>query len=258
MRPRAAVSRHQSSFLKPFWIAFIGPPWVVSLAGFAVLAGIRFIATFSPYPLQELFFMQTVAMWAIPFLFLTESGRRQIGLSQRGITRKAMLLSVLAGVACALAFFALGMVLYGDSPNNWCISIRSYLHFEEMRGLMSPLSLFALYALPAISLNPVGEEILFRGFIQESFSLRFNPAIAALINSMLFGLIYLYLHGIWHDGSGFHLRAGSAALAIFLMACIGAIFTLCRVLSGSLWPAMAAHAAFNLTLLAAAIHQFAR
>jgi membrane protease YdiL (CAAX protease family) len=41
------------------------------------------------------------------------------------------------------------------------------------------------------------------------------------------------------------------------MACIGAVFTLCRMLSGSLWPAMAAHAAFNLTILAAAIHQFA-
>jgi membrane protease YdiL (CAAX protease family) len=166
-------------------------------------------------------------------------------------------LSALAGGACALAFFALGMALYGNSPNNWCNSIRNYLHFEEMRGLMSPLSLFALYAVPAVFLNPIGEEILFRGFIQESFSLRFNAAFATLVNSLSFGLIYLYLHGIWHDSSGFHLRIGSAALAIFLIACIGAVFTLCRMLSGSLWPAMAAHAAFNLTILAAAIHQFA-
>jgi hypothetical protein len=29
---------------------------------------------------------------------------------------------------------------------------------------------------------------------------------------------------------------------------LGAVFTLCRTLSGSLWPAMAAHAAFNVTL----------
>jgi hypothetical protein len=104
----------------------------------------------------------------------------------------------------------------------------------------------------------VGEEILFRGFIQQAFSLRFNPVIATPVNSLLFGLIYLYLHGIWHDGSGFHFRAASAAIAVFLMACIGVVFTLCRTLSGSLWPTMAAHAAFNLTLLAAAIHQFAR
>jgi membrane protease YdiL (CAAX protease family) len=257
MDPRAAALDQQSSFLKPFWAAFIGPPWVVSLAVLAVLAAVRFVAALSPYSLQELFFVQAVAMWAIPFLFITESGRRQIGLVQHGVTSGAILLSILSGAVCALLFFVLGMAVYGDSPNNWCISIRSYLHIEEMRGLMSPLSLFALYALPAVSLNPVGEEILFRGLIQRAFSIRFNFTIATLVNSLLFGLIYLYLHGIWHDGSGYHLRIGSAALAIFLMACIGAVFTLCRILSGSLWPAMAAHAAFNLTLLAAAIHQFA-
>lgn len=258
MDSRAAATIQPGSFLKPFWIALIGPPWVVSLAVFALIAAVRFIAALSPYPLQALFFLQTVAMWALPLLLLTESGRREIGLVQPGVTRSSIVLSVLAGATCALAFFSLGMVVYGESANNWCISIRSYLHLEEMRGLMSPLGLFALYALPAVSLNPVGEEILFRGLIQQSFSMRFNPAIATVINSLLFGVIYLYLHGIWQDSSGFHLRLGSAAFAIFLMAGIGAIFTLCRTLSGSLWPAVAAHAAFNLTLLAAAIHQFAR
>jgi hypothetical protein len=69
-------------------------------------------------------------------------------------------------------------------------------------------------------------------------------------------MAYLYLHGIWRDAAGFHLRLGSASLAVFLMACIGSVFTLCRKMSGSLWTAMAAHAAFNLTLLGSAIHQF--
>jgi hypothetical protein len=258
MDPRAGSVLEDPNLLKPFWLAFLGPPWVVSLAVFAVVAGVRCLVMFSPSPLQAVFFLQTVAMWSLPFVFLTEGGRRQIGLSQRGMTAGAMLLSFLAGAGCALAFFAMGMAVYGDSPNNWCISIRNYLHFDEMRGLVSPLSLFALYALPAISLNPVGEEILFRGFIQRAFSLRFGPAVATLVNSVLFGLVYLYLHGIWHDATGFHLRAASAAIALCLMACIGGVFTLCRTLSGSLWPAMAAHSAFNLTLLAAAIHQFAR
>jgi len=258
MDSRAATIGQPSSFLKRFWLALIGPPWVVSLAVVAVVALVRFVAVLSPYPLQELFFVQSVAMWALPFIFLTENGRRQIGLSQRGMTATSIILSALAGSACAFAFFTLGMLVYGDSPDNWCMSIRNYLHFDELRGFMSPTSLFALYALPAILLNPVGEEILFRGFVQQAFSLRFNRAIATLVNSLLFGMIYLYLHGIWHDAYGFHLRTGSAALAIFLMACVGAVFTLCRTLSGALWPAMAAHAAFNLTLLGIAIHQFAR
>jgi uncharacterized protein len=256
MNTQAPSASLQSSFLRPFWTGAIGPPWVVSLAVLALLAGIRFFAIFSPYSLQELFFLQVVGMWALPFAILTAAGRRQIGLTERGMTFNSMILSALAGAFCALIFFFLGMFIYGDSPNNWCISIRNYLHFDEMRGLMSPLELFALYSLPAIFLNPIGEEILFRGFIQQSFARRFNPAVATLVNSILFGLVYLSVHGIWHDASGFHLRVGSAALALLLMICIGAVFTLCRMVSGSLWPAMAAHAAFNLTLLGTAIRVY--
>ena len=125
-------------FLKPIWTALLGPPWLVSLAVLVVLAGVRFFAVLSPYSLQELFFLQTMAMWGLPFMFLTTGGRRQIGLTERGVTPSSMLLSVAAGAVCGLIFFALGMAIYGNSPNNWCISIRNYLHFDEMRGLLSP------------------------------------------------------------------------------------------------------------------------
>lgn len=254
---KADSASPQVEFIKSFWTAILGPSWLVSLVFLAAVAAVRFFAVFSSYSLQELFFLQSVAMWASPFFLLTPNGRREIGLVEPGMTVRSMSLSALAGSACGVVLFGLGMVLYGNSPNNWCISIRNYLHFDEMRGLMSPLSLFALYSLPAIFLNPIGEEILFRGIIQQSFARRFGGVLATAVNSLLFGLIYLYLHGLWRDASGFHLRLGSAAAAVFLMACAGAVFTLCRTLSGSLWPATAAHAAFNLTVLAAAIHQFA-
>src|ERR1700678_833622 len=159
MNTQAPSASLQSSFLRPFWTGVIGPPWVVSLAVLALLAGIRFFAIFSPYSLQELFFLQVVGMWALPFAILTAAGRRQIGLTERGMTFNSMVLSALAGAFCALIFFFLGMFIYGDSSNNWCIRIRNYLHFDEMRGLMSPLELFALYSLPAMFLNPIGEEI---------------------------------------------------------------------------------------------------
>jgi hypothetical protein len=240
----------QSVLLKPIWTALLGPPWVVSLVVFVVLAAVRFFAVLSPYALQELYFLQTMAMWGLPFLLLTASGRRQIGLTERGMTPASMLLGALAGAVCGLLFF--------NSPGNWCLSIRNYLHFDEMRGLLSPLELFAVYSLPAIFLNPVGEEILFRGFLQQTFTERFNSRVATLVNSFLFALVYLSLHGIWHDATGYHLRVVSAAVALVLMTGVGAVFTLCRTRSGSLWTAMAAHAAFNLTLLAATVHQFLR
>jgi membrane protease YdiL (CAAX protease family) len=247
-----------SFLLKPFWARLIGPAWFASLLFYVVVAAVRFLAALSPYPLQGLFFLQTVAMWSIPFLFLTPEGRREIGLAEYGVTVWALLGSIAAGAASAVAFFALGMALYGESPNNWCISIRNYLHLDEVRGLIPPAGIFALYALPAILLNPIGEEILFRGLIRRAFSQRFNPAVGVIVSSLLFGLIYLYVHGLWRDSAGFHLRLASTAVAILLMALIGAVFNACRAHSGSLWPAMAAHAAFNLALLATSIHQFIR
>lgn len=258
MNLRSASISPQTAMVKPLWTSLIGPPWLISLVIYAAVAAVRFIALLSPYSLQELFFLQTLAMWSLPFVVLTPEGRRQIGLTGKAVSRLSIFLCVVAGAACALTFFELGMAIYGDSPENWCISIRSYLHFDEMRGLMSPLSLFALYALPAIFLNPIGEEILFRGFIQTAVGQRFRPITGWLVNVILFGVIYLSLHGIWRDAGGFHVRLVSAALAVFLMACVGGVFTLCRTFTESLWTAMFAHAAFNLALLGAAIHRFVR
>lgn len=258
MSAAAKSNAPDEALLKPIWMELLGPPWLVSLVVLVLLAAVRFFAILSPFELQELYFLQTVAMWALPFLLLTREGRRQIGLTDRGMSPASMTLSAGAGATCGLLFFALGMAIFGNTPDNWCISLRNYLHFDEMRGLLSPLELFAVYSLPAIFLNPVGEEILFRGLILQAFTERFNSRVALVVNSSLFALVYLSLHGIWHDAAGYHLRVVSAAVATVLMTGVGAVFTLCRTRSGTLWTAMAAHAAFNLTLLAATIHQFIR
>ena len=252
----ASIISQQSPLVKPFWTNLLGPPWVVALVIFALVAAVRFLAFLSPYSLQELYFLQIVGLWALPFIVLTQKGRRQIGLTAVGTTTGPLLVGAVTGAACGLVFFALGTEIYGNSPNNWDVSIRAYLHFDEMRGLMSPVELFALYALPAVFLNPVGEEILFRGFMQDALSAPFNRSLAVAVSSALFGMLYLYLHGIWHDASGFHLRFGSAALAVVLMALLGSAFSLCRALSGSLWAAMVAHAAFSLAVLASALYRF--
>jgi len=223
-----------------------------------VVAGARFFAVLSPIPAQALFFLQYAAIWALPFVLLSADGRRQIGLGDKGVTAASLIFSALAGSCCALAGFALGMALYGDSPDNWCVSIRDYLRLNELRGVLPPAVIFALFAVPAVLFAPIGDEILFRGFIQQAFTRRWNPLFASVVNCFAFGLTYLYFHAIWQDAAGFHFRLVSGALTVLLLAGAGAVFTLCRLWSGSLWPAVAAHAAFNLTLLAAAIIYYMR
>jgi membrane protease YdiL (CAAX protease family) len=243
-------------FLKPFWTDLAGPPWVLSLVVFAVIVSIRFFAYLSPIQLPALFFLHSMAMWLIPFWVMNQEGRSEIGLSARGLSFRTMILGALAGAACAIALLGLGYLLFGSSADNWCFSIRDFLHFDEVRGMMPPIALFALYSLPAVFLNPIGEEILFRGFIQQAFARRFHRGAGVFVSSLLFGLAYLYIHGIWHDSSGYHLRILSGSIAVVLLAFIGSVFSLCRKKSGSLWPAAAAHAGFNLTILAVEIHYF--
>jgi len=183
-------------FLRPFWNRTIGPPWLASLLVLVILAGVRFYATLGPPAARPLFLLHCLLMWALPFILLTVQGRREIGLLKQGSTAAAMAWSALAGAGCGLAVFMFGMALYSESPDNWCVSIRDSFRLNELRGSMPTTALFALIALPAMIVTPVGEEVLFRGFIQQAFSLRRNATAATAVNAFSFGLIHLHVHGI--------------------------------------------------------------
>ncbi|MGA9671607.1 MAG: CPBP family intramembrane glutamic endopeptidase [Terracidiphilus sp.] len=248
----------QSEFLKPFWVRAVCPPWLLALLLMSLLGGVRYFAVFSTYQAQPLFFLQYAATWILPFIFLTRNGRGQIGLHEQGTTPLSMGLGALAGAVYALAVFAIGMTLYGDSRDNWDLSLRDYLRLIELRGVLPPGAVFAIFGVPAILFAPIGDEILFRGFIQETITRRWGPIAATLVNCLTFGLTYLYFHAIWQDSAGIHLRLVSGALAMILFIGAGLVFTLCRLVSGSLWSAVAAHAAFNLTMLGVAILYYMR
>jgi len=234
------------------------PPWLLSLLVLGLLAATRFYSAFGPPQARILFVLHVLVMWMLPFLFLTRQGRRDIGLRKQGITPVALVLCSLAGVAGGLFIFWVGLALYGNSPDNWCVSIRDSLHLNQMLAAMSPAAAFAVIALSTVSFTPIGEEFLFRGLIQQSFTLRWNAVIATVVNGFAYGLIHLlHVHGLLHDAAGFHLRLVSGALVVLLLAGLGATFTLCRLWTGSLWCAVVAHAACNLAMIAAIFFRFA-
>jgi len=254
----SAGASDTSSFLRPFWYRLAIPPWLLLLLVLAILAAARFYSAFGPPQARILFLLHVLVMWTLPFLFLTHQGRRDIGLSRQGITPVALILCSLVGVVGGLFIFWIGMALYGNSPDNWCVSIRDSFQLNQMLAVMSPAAAFAVIALLTMSFTPIGEEFLFRGLIQRSFTLRWNAVIATLVNGLAYGLIHLlHVHGLWHDAAGFHLRLVSGALMVLLLAGLGATFTLCRLWTGSLWCAVVAHAACNLAMIAAIFFRFA-
>jgi len=56
--------------------------------------------------------------------------------------------------------------------------------------------------------------------------------------------------------AGFHLRIVSATLMVVLLAGVGVVFTICRIRTGSLVAAIAAHAACNLAMIAAVFFHY--
>ncbi len=244
-------------FLCAPWNRIRIAPWLLSLLVLTVLAAARFYSAFGPPQARILFLLHILVMWTLPFLFLTRQGRREIGLRKQGFKPVALVLCSSAGVVGGLFIFWIGMALYGNSPDNWCVSIRDSFQLNQMLAVMSPTAAFAVIALLTMSFTPIGEEFLFRGLIQESFTLRWNAVIATLFNGFAYGLIHLlHVHGLWHDAAGFHLRLVSGALVVILLAGLGAAFTLCRLWTGSLWCAVVAHAACNLAMISAIFLHF--
>lgn len=88
-----------------------------------------------------------------------------------------------------------------------------------------PLVLVAAALLPAVV-----EELMFRGFVTTAFQ-RYSPLVTVAASSLMFGV--------------FHLEPTQAAGTVVL----GAAFGLVRFYTGSIWPCIVSHFAYNAGVL---------
>ena len=215
-----------------------------------LLIALRAAGTLGGPSLRPLLPLGFVLMMALPWILLSAEGRARIGL-QAAPGPSAYGIGVAGGAAAALFCFALGMLLYGAGADNWFVSVAA-----AMRGAVNPtaMSLPALQlvlTLPALIFSPIGEEIFFRGFLQRALEQGLTVRAATLVEAGLFGLVHLCHHGLSAGAAGLSLHAVSGALWVLLMFGTALLFAGLRRRYDSLLPAMAAHAAFNLTMNAA-------
>ena len=123
-----------------------------------------------------------------------------------------------AGTVLAMAIMAVAQRLM---PPAW---VRT---FDVAKLFEAPLAERIAIAAVATIVAPVCEEIAFRGYLQSTLLSRRRPALAVGTAALLFAIIHL-------DPIRF------PALVI-----LGAVFGWLRLRSGSVWPAVAAHAANN-------------
>lgn len=137
-----------------------------------------------------------------------------------------LLLPVLvpAVIGCCIALMELGTIV------EWVMPMPSLLKefFQEAFG--GERSAFGSFFL-AVLVAPVMEELVFRGLLLQGLRRHWPTAPAVLITAMLFAL--------------FHVNPWQFMGPLFL----GLIFGWLTVRSGSLWPAILAHALNNATAL---------
>lgn len=179
-------------------------------------------------------------VWPLPWLLSPKEGRRAIGLRRPDRLIWFLFGSVAAAVTmalCALAAWALA----GDGPANWfvhhALSLRDIL--LEIPSDLSALSQYWIVTGPALVFSPLAEEFLFRGYVMESVSRRWNNRAGMLVQASAFALVHLAHYGL------------APFNPLLILVWLPSMFFVAIVLgwivrrSGSLWPAVVAHAVFN-------------
>jgi uncharacterized protein len=214
---------------------------------FIFLTVLRFIGLFGPEKFKLFVVLGFLLMWFLPFIFLTEEGRQQIGICKSN-HYKLILLGILTAAISAFFIFLVGYVIYNKTSDNWFISIKnSYLqgidtvHSNRFR-------LFLIFTIPAMVFSPIGEEFYFRGMVQEVFAKKWGIRIAAVINSWMFGLVHLFHHGIGFFNNKIHFHIVSGILWFIMIFVSSLLITLLRYKSNSLIPCIISHVTFNLIM----------
>lgn len=242
--PNALTSR--TPLLRPAFGARTDTEWVVVVVILSVHAVMRFggLQDASLIPLSMMI------IWPIPWLLSTPAGRRAIGLG-----RPDRLIWFVFGVAaaittlvlCALAAWAAA----GDGASNWfvyhALSLRDVL--VGVPADMSPLIQYGIVTGPALVFSPLAEEFLFRGYLMECASRRWGYSAGMHGQATAFALVHLAHFGL----DPFNPMLILIWLPSMYLTAIVLGWIVRR--SGSLWPAVTAHAAFNAAMNAVVFWQ---
>ncbi len=213
-----------------------------------IFAAVRAIGSIGPSEYRFILPLGFVLMALMPFIFLEREGRRRTGLV-KSKTGKYYVLGIIAGAALALLCYGLGLLLFDHSNDNWFVSIKnSYLRTTDTTG-MSLQQQFLIFTIPALIFSPIGEEIFFRGFLQEALTTKLPYRGAMIIDSLFFALVHLFHHGIVRDSGGMiRFYPLSGFIWVVLMFVTAMAFAFLKKKSGSIYPAIVSHAVFNLVM----------
>ena len=239
-----STATHTSPLIKPFGSALLRQAIFWALLLSVLFVAMRMVGTMGGRAWQPLLPLGFVLMMLIPWLLLTAPARRQIGLT-RATSGTWYVVAAVAGVFAASVCYAIGVMLFDRSADNWFVSVANSYRGTMNTANMDMLRLHLIFTIPALLFSPIGEEIFFRGFLQQALQERLSVTTSTVAEAGLFGVVHLCHHGLFLTAAGISIRPVSGAIWVALMFATALMFAWLRQRSGSLYPAMLGHAAFN-------------
>ncbi|MBN2380536.1 CPBP family intramembrane metalloprotease [candidate division WOR-3 bacterium] len=233
--PHGTTPSSHPLFRRPFTDTFL---WTtIFLIGVAVL---RFGHLLREVPGTILLLSSQLLSLLIALLLVRKDSNRDVGF--KGFKPWWLAVVIPGGLAAGLGLAAFNHIVVPQS--DWIVAMdRSLLPLA-----LSHLPFWmteTVIALAGGALTPLAEEFFFRGVLIAGWRGRMCEWLLLVIQALIFGFLHLAHVGI-ELSPGFRVNPG-LCLNIFAATTIGGfLFGLVRIKSGSIWPAVLAHAACNL------------
>ncbi|MGB5170465.1 MAG: CPBP family intramembrane glutamic endopeptidase [Eudoraea sp.] len=188
-------------------------------------------------------------MWLVPFVLLNKAGQKLIGI-RKPRNYRWLLPSFLLGILACSFVFALGIYLYELQIENWFVYIsKSYggIPQESLSGNDKTIH-FLVLVLTGMTFSPIGEELLYRGLIHQSFVPLFGDNKASIIDSLAFAVVHLAHFGLIFSTGGWKFVFIPAMIWMALMFFSSRLFFYCKKKANSIYGAIVCHAGFNFAM----------
>jgi len=185
-------------------------------------------------------------MMVLPFVLLNKEGRQKIGI-RRVKNWPFFLGAFFMGLLGSGLLYGIMLVLFGNSEAHAYVYIAgSYQNLPDLMLAGERLQYFFIYCLISMSFSPLGEELFYRGLIHEYFATVLGDLRASYLDSAAFALVHLAHFGIIYQEGQWEWLVMPSFIWMMSLFLLCRVFFIARQKSGSIWGAVAAHAAFNL------------
>lgn len=245
MKTTQPISTANAPLLRGLWTPFFGDGFGLGILLAILAAGIRGVGMLGPQRYFWVLPVGFVLMALTPYVFFRKEGRRRAGL-RRPRRPQWIVLGILLGVVSAGLCYWIGVTLFGESNDNWFVSVRRSFPVTAEMASLSVAQLFWFVSIPSMIFSPLGEELFFRGFLQQTLEQRWSQRTGTIVDAGWFAAVHLFHHGILRIDGQVQILPLSGAIWLVLIFGTGVLFALLRQKTCSLVAPILAHAAFNL------------